>query len=220
MKPKHHPDTSTLLSYAAGSLPEPLAMVTACHLSHRTQCRNLLHDADQIGSMLLDDITPTSVSVSVKQSLLARLDSVETIKVPLPKATRFPQQSLRDIPYPLNTILGSSLETLEWKTLVPGIKQHLISTSSDGHLRLLNISPGTSIPEHSHTGSELTLIIKGSITDETGQYCVGDMADLGPDIQHQPVVDTSEACICLVATDAPLRFKHWVPRMLQPLLKI
>ena len=35
----HHPDDSTLMSYAAGSLPAALAVVVAAHLSVCPRCR-------------------------------------------------------------------------------------------------------------------------------------------------------------------------------------
>ena len=39
-------------------------------------------------------------------------------------------------------------------------------------------------------------------------------------VQHTPVADISEDCICLAVTDAPLRFKGLLPRLAQPFLKI
>lgn len=76
------------------------------------------------------------------------------------------------------------------------------------------------MPSHGHTGSELTMVLRGSYTDELGRFCAGDVADLDPDVQHQPVADTDEHCICLIATDAPLRFNGLVPRLLQPFFQI
>jgi putative transcriptional regulator len=35
-----------------------------------------------------------------------------------------------------------------------------------------------------------------------------------------PVAETGPDCICLAATDAPLRFNRMFPRLLQPLFRI
>ena len=35
-----------------------------------------------------------------------------------------------------------------------------------------------------------------------------------------PTADEGDPCICLAATDAPLRFNAFMPRLLQPLFKI
>ncbi len=214
----HHPDISTLVSHAAGSLPEALATVVACHLTICNQCRQQVSEAEQLGSMLLNDIKPISVSTKTKSDLLEKLDLLEPAKVTTVPKNNPPQYG--EIPQPLNKLLNTaSLDSINWKTMAPGMKQKIIN-DSDNRLRLLKISPGTCMPVHGHTGSELTMVLRGSYTDETGRYTPGDIADLGADIQHQPVVDSNEACICLIATDAPLRFVNWVPRLLQPFFGI
>jgi len=44
------------------------------------------------------------------------------------------------------------------------------------------------------------------------------MAD--QNLEHTPMADINEDCICLTATDAPLRFNSWFPRLAQRFLKI
>ena len=83
---------------------------------------------------------------------------------------------------------------------------------------LLRIAPGKSMPLHSHQGSEITVVLKGAYRDELGRFGPGDVADLDDAIQHRPVTEPGEPCICLAATDAPLRFPGRIARMLQPLL--
>ncbi|RMH44225.1 MAG: transcriptional regulator, partial [Alphaproteobacteria bacterium] len=39
-------------------------------------------------------------------------------------------------------------------------------------------------------------------------------------LEHTPVADEGEPCICLAATDAPLRFHGLIPRLLQPIFRI
>ena len=64
----------------------------------------------------------------------------------------------------------------------------------------------------------MTLVLHGSFADEVGRFQSGDLADLDPSIQHQPVADTDAHCVCLIATDARLRFTGVLRRMLQPLV--
>ena len=56
--------------------------------------------------------------------------------------------------------------------------------------------------------------------DEIGRFQSGDLADLDESVYHQPVADTDEHCICLIATDEKLRFSGVFSRMLQPLIGI
>ncbi|MDB2384351.1 ChrR family anti-sigma-E factor [Endozoicomonas sp.] len=214
--PSHHPDKSTLISYAAGSLPEHQAIAISCHLHTCDICRDTVSKAEQLGSLLLEEIKPTAVSSTVRHHLIRQLDTTLT-----DSSAKDNPPMTGDIPPPLSRLVGYQLDTLNWKRLVPGIKQLLIRKSpQQGQLRLLKIAPGTCMPAHSHSGSELTLVLKGSYTDETGRYRAGDIADMDSDIHHQPVADTHEACICLIASDGPLKFNSWVPRLLQPFFGI
>ena len=64
------------------------------------------------------------------------------------------------------------------------------------------------------------MVLQGAFEDETARFGPGDV-EIGDDaLNHTPVADVGADCICLAVTDAPLRFEGWLPRMLQPFLKI
>ncbi len=89
-----------------------------------------------------------------------------------------------------------------------------------GSARLLYIPPGQGVPDHGHNGLELTLVLQGSFTDETGSFGTGDLEIADQTLDHTPVAGPDAPCICLAATDAPLRFRAFMPRLLQPLFRI
>ncbi|USE37197.1 ChrR family anti-sigma-E factor [Endozoicomonas sp. SCSIO W0465] len=216
MSCNHHPDDSTLLCYGAGSLPDALAMVVACHLAVCDQCYDKVVEAEQIGLGLMEQEPVESISQSSRDWMLAMLDeSVDDAGSEVGKTSDVNS----DIPEPLCPLIGHSFSDLHWRTMAPGMKQFILPASR-GKLRLLKIAPGTFMPSHGHSGSELTLVLKGSYSDELGRFSVGDVADVDPDMTHQPVADTHEGCICLIATDGPLRFKGLVPRLLQPFFQL
>ncbi|CAG0909186.1 unnamed protein product [Cyprideis torosa] len=101
-----------------------------------------------------------------------------------------------------------------------GVKQNILSANSDGSVRLLYIPPGQAVPDHGHNGLELTLVLQGSFRDETGRYGVGDLEVADEHTDHTPIADAGEACICLAATDAKLRFHALLPTLLQPIFRI
>ena len=117
------------------------------------------------------------------------------------------------LPEPLRGVLAGDFDSIRWQPMAPGIRQAAVGTPG---ARLLRIAPGTSMPMHGHTGSELTLVLRGSYCDEIGRFRSGDIADLDPAVEHQPIADTDQPCICLIASDAPLKFRGFIPRMLQP----
>lgn len=207
----HHPDDSSLVSYAAGNLAESAQILIACHLQHCPQCRQRVEQAELLGGALLSDIEPQP---SQRDAFLSLLEAE-----PEPLAATQAEAVVRQhaLPSQLHHLLEHGDRELNWSRVAPGIKKINLSTS-DGGLKLLKIAPGVSMPQHSHNGSELTLILKGAYEDEFGCFRAGDVADLDPSVEHQPVTQGNEDCICLIAMDAPLKFKTFLPKLMQPFM--
>ena len=122
------------------------------------------------------------------------------------------------LPSPIARIYGLTLETIPWKRLAPGIWHHRLplTNKSAGDLRLLRIDAGRTMPEHGHGGSEVTLVLQGSYSDETGSYGRGDVQDLDGTTEHTPIANADTGCICLIASEHPARFKSVIARIMQP----
>lgn len=217
MKIIHHLDDATIIAYAAGTLGEAHSVVCASHIVVCAECRSAVRTAEAFGGTLLGAQDGQVVSDTCRAATLASLDGVvRAVAVKL-------NQVSPDVPLPLHNLLGGRpLGELRWKTRAPGVAKLDIALSpgSRTHLQLLRIGPGKKMPEHGHGGEELTLILKGSYSDHTGRYAAGDVADLDEDTEHQPVVDSDVDCICLVATEAPTRFKSFWARLAQPFVGI
>lgn len=214
MKISHHFDDATLMAYSAGTLPQGMALLVACHLHWCPHCRERMHATDAVGGALLEQLPPSSLQADAFEQLLARLDEPEQeLSTSAPEA-----DSNQELPTPLAQLLDKPLDELPWKRIGYGVKQLDLHLNGPGAARLLRISPGVSVPHHTHGGNELTLILKGSYNDELGRFCQGDVADLDGEVSHQPLVDTDEECICLIATDAPLKFSGLVGRLVQPFI--
>ena len=76
------------------------------------------------------------------------------------------------------------------------------------------------MPDHGHGGGELTLVLKGAYRDCFGKFGPGDVADLDPEADHKPVVEPDSDCICVIASEAPMRYKSIIGRVLQPVFGI
>jgi len=148
----------------------------------------------------------------------ARIAEEPSVQAPVRQTHAAPS----GLPGVLQDYFPDGIEGIRWRTLAPGIRQHQLKDidSDRGTVRLLSIAPGTTIPHHTHGGSELTLVLKGSFADEIGRFQAGDLADLDASVNHQPVADTDQPCICLIATDQRLKFSGALNRMLQPLVGI
>lgn len=216
MKIAHHPDRATLMSYAAGSLDEAFATVVATHLASCAECRSRLRETEEIGGNLLEAIDAVPLDAAAFERAMRRLNEpVEQTLVEF-------EQRKPSLSRPLARLVGGGLDDVAWKTVAPGVAMHRLPTSkaARGSLTLLKIAPGKKIPEHGHGGTEITLVLTGSYRDAFGRFGPGDVADLDEHVEHQPMVDSSEPCICLVATEAPTRFKSFFGRLFQPLVGI
>lgn len=244
MKINHHLDEATLVSYAAGAISQSMALVIACHISMCQACRERVANTESIGGMLLESLDDAEINDSALENLLSRLDDEqaaiaslgskefslskplningeEHTKSSIDQQLKHPKNNRQsaEIPKPLQYFIGDSLDAVDWKSIVPGICYFDLPCKAErgGVSRLMRIAPGKSMLLHTHDGNELTLILRGSIADEVGRFRVGDIADLDSDIEHQPLVDSDEECICLVATDAPLKFKTLLGKIVQPI---
>ncbi|MDJ0511928.1 MAG: ChrR family anti-sigma-E factor [Methyloceanibacter sp.] len=219
MKIVHHPDSATLVSYAAGNLDEGFATLVAAHIASCEKCQAALREIERVGGALLDTVDATPMSPTALERTLSRLDS-ETADEH--RAPRTNGEKRPDLPAPLARLLKGGLDDIAWKTVAPGVSKHPlpVSRAARSRLTLLKIAPGTKVPDHGHGGMELTLVLKGSYCDAFGRFAPGDLADLDEHVEHQPIVDSPEPCVCVVATEAPTRFKNVFGRILQPIVGI
>ncbi len=214
----HHADDATLMAYAAGAVPEGFSLVIAAHLEQCPRCLRRVAEAESLGGEMMSALPKAEMSAGGLEAVWGRIEAEVQPKLPASQQA----SAISNLPGVLAPYLPDGLEGVRWRTLAPGIRQHQLKgvESGRGTVRLLSIAPGTTIPEHTHGGSELTLVLKGSFTDEIGRFQAGDLADLDSSVHHQPVADTDLPCICLIATDQRLKFSDALSRMLQPLVGI
>lgn len=225
MTPRHHLDPATLVSHASGALSPEVAAIVATHLLACATCRRSVADADRVGGMLLGQQkhvpAPDARQVQLRARMLERLGPPEMrcevgdTPVPQPVA-----EDPDRLPLPLHPYFGPSYSALKWRWMGPGMHYIRKTGPSGATLLMLRIGPGKSMPVHGHRGSEITQILRGAYDDALGHYGVGDVADLDAEIEHQPVTSPGEACVCVAALDAPLRFPGWLARRLQPLFGV
>jgi len=211
---RHHLSDPLLMAYSAGQLPEAFNLVVATHLSLCDECRARSGAFDAVGGALVDEAEAIEMSGDSLALLLDRLDS-------LPQATQ--RARLRGdgiLPAPLVDYIGGGLDAVKWRPIGMGVKQAILPTGPDASARLLYIPGGVAVPDHGHRGMELTLVLQGAFADSTARFARGDIEIADEALEHTPVAEAGAPCICLAATDAPLRFKTMLPRIAQSVFRI
>lgn len=209
----HHLTDALLMAYSAGSLPEGFNLVVATHISMCDECRARMYEFDTVGGAVIDNEPPmdmASDSLAATMALIAADQTVDTATAP--RSGLFPS--------PLQDYVGGDLDVVKWRKVGGGVRQAILKTDKSASVRLLHIPAGMAIPDHGHRGMELTLVLQGAFKDEGDRFGEGDIEVATEDLDHQPVAELGMDCICLAATDAPLRFNSWIPRIAQPFLRI
>ncbi len=212
---RHHLNDALLMAYSAGTLPEAFNLVVATHISLCDDCRARMHEFDAVGGALLQDMNVVALDENAFAStlaLIARGDRAE------PRKPRAAQGGL--FPAPLRDYVNGDLDAVKWRRIGGGVSQAVIETSKDATVRLLKIPAGVAVPDHGHRGTELTLVLQGAFRDDTDRFGPGDIEVADEAMVHTPVAEPGPDCICLAATDAPLRFSGLIPRIAQPFLRI
>ncbi|MDA0361758.1 MAG: ChrR family anti-sigma-E factor [Proteobacteria bacterium] len=210
---KHHLTDTIMMAYSTGALPEAYSLVVACHVSFCSECRCALEGFDALGGAVLEQTRKSELSegaLSATLDLIANTPAVETPKKYAPS----------DFPAPLQEYVGGGSNRVQWRKIGGGMKQAILPIEGETNARLLYIPAGMAVPDHSHNGPEMTMVLQGAFSDEVDRFARGDVEFGDEDLSHKPVADAGQDCICLVATDAPLKFKGLIPRMLQLFINI
>ncbi len=223
----HTPPEELLFDYAAGTLPEPLALFVVSHLSLAPESRRTVRDFEAVGGSMIEDLEPESLASDTLDKVMARLDedgpafNVSGAKAAAVAGQRAgaPRGQAGDgeLPAPLRRYLGTDdLSALSWKERSGQIAEYqlLPEHEQNGYkTRLLRMAGGASVPNHTHDGDEYTLVLEGGFTDTGRHYLPGDVSAVDDHVTHRPVADP-EGCTCLIVTTAPLRMTGPVGRFL------
>ncbi len=213
---RHHLTDALLMAYAAGSLPEAFSLTVAAHISMCDECRARLGAYDAIGGALIEDGGAADMPGGSFAACLARARATPMVATSNPA----PPGVNGVLPGPIRDYVGGDLDAVRWRPVGMGVRQAILRTDKRATARLLHIPAGTSIPDHGHHGTELTLVLQGAFLDATDRFGLGDIEVANEDLDHTPVADIGVDCICLTASDAPLRFHKLGYRIAQRFLRI
>ncbi len=240
-----HLSETTLSEYSSGTLNEALEVLVACHLTLCPTCRKLAQEADSLGGYFMDEAEPlqprlsamdvlqngkTSVETGSKGSGISDVSTIrhlsgnsEAGEINGTSSACYNSAARHGIPKPLARKLPAEFDDLKWKPLAKGIQQIDLKqggSKKNGAFKLLKLQPGVELIQHTHGDHEITLVLQGSYSDEYGRFGVGDVADLGADHAHKPVIDSDVPCIALIASNSPARYHGLLGRIIQPFVDI
>lgn len=211
---KYHPALDLLTEHAAGNLPLAQAACVSAHMNYCEDCQRASGQLQDLGAVLFDGLPGETVGDAQLEAVLARLDDQAPLSYARPSASA-------GMPALLQRLMSGNFTDLVWKKITSSLRISYLKTGDPNfEFALYHIKAGGRIPEHTHRGSEMTLILEGGFSDADGSYHQGDFILREPSDVHAPTAVQSEDCICLAVLDAPLKFTGWKYRWMNPFLQL
>lgn len=198
MRPAHHPSAEILAGYASGTLEPGFGLVVGAHLEACAACRAKVGAFEAASGAALETLPGAEMGRNALAHVMERLDA--------PSLAHRPADS------------RSLLERLPLKPrkwVAPGVWVASVDTphAPENRVYLLSVAPGGATARHEHEGREFCAVLRGAYRDALGIFAAGDFAAADSDLNHQPMVEGEEACICLFATEGRLKPQGLLSRM-------
>jgi len=214
----HHPPLELLFDYAAGAMPEPVALIVATHAALCVDCATCIGKIEAVGGTFLETIEPVYVGDDVLKAVMMRLDESQPAVV---RERCIDAETTAVVPGPLLPYIARGLAHLAWKSAGRMAEEARLPLTAKGFkAALMRLKPGAEMPVHTHRGSEFTLVLAGGYKDEGKQFLRGDFDFKDASHEHRPIVDTDGPCLCLVVLDAPVKLTGGFGRLINPFLRV
>lgn len=212
----YHPSQRQLAQFVSGDLSPAWSLMVSAHIDMCSYCQSEVkmltaqyagesieaekpQSLDPVLANMLDDITELETAMVEEAVPANRHLELDGRKFELPRAlSRFADK------------------TDNWSKLVGKLWQAPVDLGSAGRAHFIYMESGGSVPEHTHKGNELTLVINGEFEDGHRAYDSGDFILMDSDNTHTPVSHDRDGCLVFSFVDEPLYFTSGIARLLNP----
>lgn len=216
-----HPNDNTLIEYSAGNLPAALSICVSTHLEYCPKCKHRANQLNALGGTLLESSATAPVTSTSFEQLMTRIQATPSSTQPAP--SRSPNTDTHNHVKPaLPRIIKKLIHParpLKWKRVSPSLKEAIVTIGQNQYeVCFHKIKRGGKVAEHDHGGTEVTVVLEGSFSDELGTYSVGDYIEKQPGDIHRPMATQSEDCLCLSVTEAPVKLTGLLGKFINPFI--
>ena len=223
--------SALLLDYVTGALDRPLEILVETHISLNSQSAKQLRMLMQLGGVLLEECEPVSLSEGALDAVMREISDLEDADTHNQASATSMQDNIvsftppsnatstTHLPRPLADYIPDLSCDKSWRRISKGLSQCRITfNGTEVEANIYRIAPGTAIPVHSHEGTEVTLVLAGGFTDETGAFGPGDIAIQETGATHKPVADDDGECIVFAINEGNIRLANPIGRVLSYLV--
>ncbi|WP_394221056.1 ChrR family anti-sigma-E factor [Alteromonas gracilis] len=238
---KFHPSAQQLRDFVEGTLSPAISLMVSAHCDMCEKCQRFVEvETEKLAAQMVSNAN-VSASDKVDMSLqfgdmlsqITRLPSSkqENTSTVMPLAysescdTRTKAKSLTGVSsieldgrvFTLPRTLHRYIDkTGNWSSLVGKLWQAPVDLGNQGVANFIFMGSGGSVPEHTHRGTEYTLVIDGEFSDGLSRYDTGDFIFMDGEKTHTPKSEGKDGCLVFSIVDQPLHFTSGLARLLNP----
>lgn len=219
---KHHPTYQQLEQFAQGQLAANTAVVISTHLDLCEHCRARSQEIEnQLAEQMFEQAALPLESAGLSDmmmkitSLPANVDHEKRNVNRVTEGRKTLELDGKQFPIPraLQRLVPAKPD---WSKLAGKLWHAPVSVAQNENIHFIFMEKGGQVPEHTHRGTEYSLVLDGAFTDEMDNYLTGDFTELNHDHKHKPFTEEDEGCLVLSVVDKPLHFTSGVARLLNP----
>ena len=216
-----------LADFASGTTSHAVSLLVASHLTQAPESRARVQAYEDAGGVLLRDETPEAISHDSFDAVMAMIDALpqeaanvdaEPVDAELldakPEGAQPETGETCPLPRPVMDAVGMAFDEIPWRFKLPGVATYDLESFGEHQVSLMRARPGASVPQHTHKGTELTLVMQGIMLDDGIEYRAGDVAVNTEDDDHRPKILGDEVCYCLIVQQGDLHFTGRFSRIL------
>ena len=196
-------------------------LAISAHVEMCDQCKSAVQEIELSTAIQWTNAESSSFAVyqADTASMIDSIIATPQLKEPFEEESEVGSIHMLDRSVKLPKVLAKAAsEGLVWKQLGAGISQADVKIDEEAHCSFLYMKPGSQTPVHKHQGTETTLVLDGSMTDELGEYGKSDFIFRTKNDTHQP--RTEDGCLCFSVLDSPLTFTKGLARLLNPINRL
>ncbi|GBL04640.1 ChrR family anti-sigma-E factor [Glaciecola sp. KUL10] len=209
-----HPNNQQLALFAEGNLSPAEALIVSAHCDMCEHCQRIVQfHTESVAEDLFADDADGSIDFDSMMSEITNIH-VEPNQ-PAKSYSKIIELDGKEfvLPRSLNRL---SSKMGNWSHLVGKIWQAPVDIGGVNVANFIYMEKGGSVPEHTHRGSETTLVINGEFSDGIADYDSGDFIQLNGNHTHTPFTQAQEGCLVFSIVDKPLYFTSGWARLINP----
>jgi putative transcriptional regulator len=214
---KHHPNAQQLNAFVSGTCEPTVALMVSAHVDMCVDCQAKCMKLQQVQTIeaLSSPVATPSLDRMFSQITQLPQQKSNTTRLGSVPATFDIELEGKRFVLP-RTLKRYAKNTGNWSRLVGKLWQAPVDLGYMGKANFIYMEKGGKVPEHTHKGTEMTLVIDGQYGDGVANYDCGDFTLLDGQHNHLPHSEADEGCLVFTIVDKPLYFTSGIARLLNP----